>query len=670
MVIDFSKAKNSFEKMEEERLGFVRRSFSDDKNIPDVLKNKKIKIREIKIRENIFDFKNETLERLAADCEEISDRIFVGRSFNEIKDITWLGADFHNHGRCSLRIKTDQGIFYYKPRESGMDGLYCRIVDRWFNDVTSAPKLIIRNSYSYVSEVTADKLDPGMTVAGYYHNFGVLLALLRSLGSTDIHAGNIIACADKPVIIDMETMLTPELDIKWAAPSPKNYSPDEYIRQTFLDTCVLPSMLLGGAQMSPLYNLDIMNNCLPSDGCIVSTVEGYEDEFIAGFREGYSRVIKIKKELIGLLNENHDITFRYVLRPTAYYERILDRLLEPEALTCPEKREEIYDRLIKRFANNEETDIQKIKAWEKASLEECDFPYYRAKLDSKDLYGDMNEAPIISGCFEKSALEHAKTRLDIMSNEEECFEEALMRLCFKHTDRAYGWFESKPEQVHDENPAPLTFEIILNEADRIVRHIEELMITTPAGRHVWFCGLNARDMGIGNAALKNGCGGIALFLKKYLAHEGAERSTAATLLKICIDEVELYRKFYNYNADKQLYPIDDLDALMRCLYSSAFDTAEVEHILFDDTGKKDDTDIVSGGRAGIAGNMLLQCPDSDLLKSAGDILSGMVADKIKTGQYITRVWPFYNSEDPSFSFGESGIGYVLLWYMELAEKHQ
>lgn len=673
--MDFSGGYSSFEKMEESRLGVLRRDFYKAGDEPEAWK-----ILEGRVRDNTAVFRDETLGRILADSGEISERIFKGRSFREIQDITWPGADFHNHGRCSLRIGTDQGIFYYKPRESRLDGLYCQIADRWFGDVTSVPALILRDGYSYVSNVENQEVRRAEDIAGYYHNFGVMLALFRSLASSDLHGGNIIACGDRPVVIDMETMLTPQLDKDWIIRPPVYFVPDKYITHSFMDTCVLPTMVLGGLQFSPLYSKELTMGCLPMIGNELRTVEEYREEFIAGFKEGYGRVMKIRRSLRDLLDENNDIAFRYVLRPTAYYERMLGNLLAPESMTDPGKKEEVYKRLGRRFAGNDPRDTASLMKWERASLEEGDFPYYHTRLGSRDLYGSPEHEPLIRGCFQKTALDRAAERLDLMGDEEELFEEELIRLCFRHTDRIHSWYEVREHDTeHVSEPGSLSAEVILGEADRIVPRIKDMMVTTPEGRSMWFGGHKATDARIGSAAPGNGCGGIALFLKKYLMHDGTERELAEKMLEKCMGDIELYLKMWEREkqendryGDKQAKVVSGLETLMRCLKNENPDMGEAERLLFGDIPVETelpDTDIVDGGRAGLSGRLLLAYHDigdeTDLLR-AGEILTVIYADKQKSGQYTTRSWPYYNSEDPSFYFGESGIGYVMLWYMELA----
>ena len=57
-------------------------------------------------------------------------------------------------------------------------------------------------------------------MGAFYRRQGVLLALLYLLGMTDIHHENLIACADQPVLVDVETLLHPDLPVPTAAPDP------------------------------------------------------------------------------------------------------------------------------------------------------------------------------------------------------------------------------------------------------------------------------------------------------------------------------------------------------------------------------------------------------------------------------------------------------------------
>ena len=73
----------------------------------------------------------EMLERIAQNRREICDAFFSGEDFGSITGWSAQMADLHFHGRSTLRVDTEKGSFYYKPRDCRTDVLFGQIVNRW-----------------------------------------------------------------------------------------------------------------------------------------------------------------------------------------------------------------------------------------------------------------------------------------------------------------------------------------------------------------------------------------------------------------------------------------------------------------------------------------------------------------------------------------------------------
>ena len=684
---DYINLYKAFEQLEKERLEYIGYNEEGACGLPllDAFSER--------VRKNVSDFREETVKRIQADAAEIADSFFDGERFCEIRAVSHSGADFHAHGRCVLRIETDKGIFYYKPRVSDMDSLFCRIADRWFSDVTKAPRIICREGYSYASLVEPKEVEAEEEVGQFYRNLGVLLALFKAIGSSDMHGGNIIAAGSFPVVIDMETMLVPVASKSLAFPTSLWFPQDDDLTFSVYSTVVLPSNQIGFLQLSPLYRAYSNTDCLPVLKGFQFPVTGYEGELIRGFEEGYKRILFIKDDLIGLLDENSDTAFRYVLRPTSYYERMLRELLKREALEDKEKQEEIFIRLGNRFRKSGVRETKRLMEWEQAALLEADFPYYQTRLDGKDLYGNMHQEPIIKDSFSLSALEHAKKRLDSMDEDELRFEKRLIETSLRQPFVSYTWWEKRPDALRAEEAGRVMPEAeadkllsgkrLVIETGGIVSDIESLMVTTPQGRHLW-CGGNKSILRTsGLPFIESGYAGLALFFRKYiLCAEGkAEEETvrqARRLLDICREEISVYKKGWEAEletserkySDMQYQGMERLHLAERALDGDQDAEEELEEMIFgsfNETGTAElsglQTDIVSDGRAGAAGQRLFhyrKTRDAKYLAEAKLLIAGIIADRETSGAYITRKPSFHNSADPSFYFGESGIGYVML----------
>lgn len=683
--------KKAFERMECERMKMLRQQIQGEETflfLPMFEQN---------VHKNVEDFRVELFSRLEQDISAIAEIFFAGEMPARISDITWDGADFHAHGRCALKIETDCGVFYYKPRISDMDALYCQIVRTWFSDITDVPQCLFRDGYSYVAEIRETGVESEQEVGEAYFHYGALLALFQALGSSDMHCENLIMRGTFPVVVDMETMLTPAICKKFGISGTYFQMEDEKAQKTFLNfmtTAMLPSVQIGGRQYSPLYLSDLQSKCLPLlQGCPIP-ITGYEEQFLSGYREGFYRIISVRDELMECLEAHRDVFFRYVMRPTAYYLRKLMRLLEPEALRDRERREEIFRQMNGRFVKSgvEDEVIRVLSQWERASMEEADFPYYYVRLDSHDLYGLPDQAPLIRGFFEQSALEQAKMRLERMNETYLRVDCDLIRACLWHPDVAHTWWEPRERAPREVPALQLTGDEIMRETDEIILNIERLMVRTPDGRSVWFAGHKGLEKAIGGAFVENGCAGIALFCWKYLACGGREKERAKKLMSLCHQETDKYLQAWRawvdgwneaqcaetkwQKGDRQYQAVEKMEAVCRILDGDISRLAELERQLFA-SGKEAadestlETDIVANGRAGQAGWALVdhsENGDETMLTRAERLMTRAVAERRIRGAYRTRDYSFQNSLDPSFTYGESGIGYVLLLLKEAQEK--
>ena len=74
----------------------------------------------------------EMLERIGTDRDEICRSFFNGQDFGTIMGWNTQMADLHFHGRSTVRVDTEKGCFFYKPRNCRTDVLFGKIVERWF----------------------------------------------------------------------------------------------------------------------------------------------------------------------------------------------------------------------------------------------------------------------------------------------------------------------------------------------------------------------------------------------------------------------------------------------------------------------------------------------------------------------------------------------------------
>lgn len=382
---------------------------------------------------NFRRFMDSLLSRLSENREGIGRELLYGKPMGKLLSLSASGADCHLHGSCALRVGTEGGTFYYKPRDLGPDELFRTLAQRFFEGRIYAPRVLnTGNFYGFVEAIQDRPLEKEGDLSAYFRNFGILLALFRSLGSNDMHYENIVASGIFPVCIDLETIITPVYRILEGTVLKSLDEMDEIHRDIFFssaNTMVLPMMLQGKLQMSPL--LETNARCLPEYNGKRRSVYGFENEFMSGFGEGYDTIAENREEIHSLLGRYSKNASRFVLRSSSYYAITLQEMHSEAFLEDPAKKERELLKLGERLKNLSETGKNAITCWERESLEEGDIPYFSIKADEKSLYGAPSLNPLVEDFFSISALEHARLCLSHMGPEEKRFELDYLRVRFR-----------------------------------------------------------------------------------------------------------------------------------------------------------------------------------------------------------------------------------------------
>lgn len=88
---------------------------------------------------------------------------------------------------------------------------------------------LVTSEYTIEEEVTYESCSTQDEINQYYQNFGFLLAIVYWLGTTDLHMENLIAHGRFPVLIDVETLIRPDIFPENIAVSRQNRIEDRSI---------------------------------------------------------------------------------------------------------------------------------------------------------------------------------------------------------------------------------------------------------------------------------------------------------------------------------------------------------------------------------------------------------------------------------------------------------
>lgn len=410
------------------------------------------------IGQNTYDSLKEMLDRILKDKDEVSKIFFKGRKIRCIESVDGMKGDIHRKGRSVAKIVTNAGVFYYKPHDCSIDMAFGELVKKLFSDTTVAPKCISRDGYGYVAELVSKPLKKEADLDKFYLNFGRMLALFHAVGSTDMHIENIISCGDKPVVVDIETIISPTIKStgSFGGKTITSRMPLEMDgMNNVYKTGMLPVFVNKVGVFSPLYkNIRNDNKHLPYVGEEHFDITGHEDTFLRGFHEGYNRVAKNKDSIRSIFYAYPNSTIRYVPKNTAFYTTIRDMLFMSTALESKEGQAEVFKKLEVPYKAMRQDVNKYIINHEVKCLLEGDVPYFCVALSGRNLAGLTSDQTIESGFMSESALERMDRKLDMLSDMDEEYETRIIKNALTRvvaTKEQEAPFKLEEEHAADDN---------------------------------------------------------------------------------------------------------------------------------------------------------------------------------------------------------------------------
>src|SRR5262249_46645796 len=133
-------------------------------------------------------------------------------------------GDLHLRGRSVTAVSFADGRkIVYKPRDV-RSYIFFGEVAGWLGRLVPgglrAARTVARDGYGWQEFITDAPLARPAGAREFYRREGMLLAVLYALHASDIHAQNIIASGDQPVLVDAETLFHPTLPVPGGAVDP------------------------------------------------------------------------------------------------------------------------------------------------------------------------------------------------------------------------------------------------------------------------------------------------------------------------------------------------------------------------------------------------------------------------------------------------------------------
>ena len=349
-------------------------------------------------------------------------------------------ADTHRGGRSVIIAKFSSGLrLVYKPKSLAVDAHFQEFL-RWLNDRGADPpfrtlRVLDRGSYGWMEYAAARECETAEEVRRFYRRQGSYLSLLYLLDATDFHSGNLIACGEHPLLIDLEALFHPR-----RSESDDSDSADKIARDTVsysvLRIGLLPERVWGndeceGVDMSGLGTVDgqLTPHALPQweetgtdamhlvrkrkpiradknrprlAGAGVNALD-YQEEILEGFASTYSLLLKHRDELLagdGPLARFAEDEVCVFLRSARTYRRLLRESYHPDVLRDALDRDRLFDMLWIEVEDDQ--DLAQVIRVERDELWRGDIPLFITRPASRDLR--INESERIPDFFPESSL--------------------------------------------------------------------------------------------------------------------------------------------------------------------------------------------------------------------------------------------------------------------------
>ncbi|UOQ73173.1 type 2 lanthipeptide synthetase LanM family protein [Hymenobacter cellulosilyticus] len=446
----------------------------------------------------------------------IADKAEIEKEFGITADTiikVQLGAgDAHNGGKSVSIITFKSGSkVVYKPRSLDTDEKFHDII-RWINTqqlgfTLKTVRIIGRPEYGWVEHIDQLPCRSEAEVASFHEKLGALLALLHLTNATDFHYENLIAHGSDPTLIDLETLVTPNMK---PLDSIEGILEDSVLKIAILptwryDTQARKRVDLSGisvAQDQKSLTLRPAWNAFETDEMRIEPqemplgrgknnptlngqkvkVSDYLPQLEAGFRAVYSLTERNKALFMGpngFVDAFNHTAVRVLLRNTSTYGDLLYASYHPDYLIHSLDRDRLFDRLW------HQTESDRLPAaliqLEHEALTRQDVPLFTTYPASRDLW--LDHAHCFPNFYAASGADCCKEKIARMSNTD------LERQCWLIRSTIAS---ALPNQINfstlrylEDGMLPVTPALLLQEARMIGDRLSELAIHSSEGTVSW-----------------------------------------------------------------------------------------------------------------------------------------------------------------------------------------
>ncbi|NKZ09225.1 type 2 lanthipeptide synthetase LanM family protein [Actinomadura latina] len=345
-----------------------------------------------------------------------------------LDDVVFGSAETHRGGRTVAIVRFERATVVYKPRSLAVDRCFDRLLG-WFNapgvpHPLRRPRLLDRGDRGWSEYIEPAPCDRER-LPGFFWRMGALLALTHAVHGYDLHADNVIAAGDDPVVIDLEALFHTEGTQPAARRARLGDPAAERLAGSVLRTGLLPGPLVMpdvetelpfGVDISPLgiapgrrsliptpiaeapgtdrMRVRLGYRAVPAPGGRLRLPDGgtadpraHRGALTAGYALAHRRLAAAGTALLapgGPLHGCADVPVRLIQLSTFLYVRLLLEGWRPEAVRDPAVHERGLDRLAAGWPGVPHR-AALVEA-EKAALRRGEVPVFEVRPGHRDVW--------------------------------------------------------------------------------------------------------------------------------------------------------------------------------------------------------------------------------------------------------------------------------------------
>ncbi|MDO4041886.1 type 2 lanthipeptide synthetase LanM family protein [Clavibacter michiganensis] len=368
------------------------------------------------------------LDRLHADHGDLVRMGLATERLDALEAVDLSSGDPHDGGQSVATLRFSDGSrLVYKPRDCRVFALYRDLVDALAPALPGeirlrAAAVLPRDGYGWVEFVAhAEDAASAIPLSRHLGRLGSLLAVAHVLGASDLHLENVIASADGPVPIDLETLIQNRSEVDGEDGTALRRA-SRMLNASVLGSGILPVQLTTGEGTS--IDVSVSTGGLHGAGTTATVhhvVDAATDRMRIEAREmpvgrsrnqppgatlarirsgraaladGYERtfraIVERRAEVRAILSAAPDISSRHIVRATRSYSLLLTEMRRPRPLRSGIDRDHLLRHLWTRVEEHP-ADAALVEAEERA-LWRLDVPLFSTRMDARALIADDEEA--------------------------------------------------------------------------------------------------------------------------------------------------------------------------------------------------------------------------------------------------------------------------------------